>query len=458
MVKSFGGFSLGHSKRSDWPPAAAENSAPFLNPPGALLSRVRWSVCAMLFFAASINYLDRQVLGLLAPTLQHSIGWTEAQYGYIVGGFQFAYAIGLVLSGRLVDKLGSRIGYVIVMAFWSLASMAHALAASALGFGIARFFLGLGESGSFPAAIKATAEWFPQRERALVTGIFNSGSNVGAIFAPALIPWITLRFGWHAAFLATGLVGAIWIVWWITRYQSPEDHPRVSPSEFQYIRDGRPEPTAQIPWGKLLTYRQTWAFCVAKFLTDPIWYFYLYWLPKFFDSRYHLGLGGIGVPLIVVYNLSAVGSIGGGWLPTAFNNSGMSMGRARLCAMLICACLVLPIFLTSRVTSLWSAVGILGLAAAAHQGWSANLFTTASDMFPSSSVGAVVGIGGMAGSVGAVLFSLSTGWVLQSYHSYTPLFSVAAASYVVGLLFLVIMAPGLRTADVRIESSARPAK
>ena len=264
MVKGFGGFSLEHSKRSDWPPSAAENTTPFLNAPGALLSRVRWSVCAMLFFAASINYLDRQVLGLLAPTLQHSIGWTEAQYGYIVGGFQFAYAIGLVLSGRLVDKLGCRIGYVIVMAFWSLASMAHALAASALGFGIARFFLGLGESGSFPAAIKATAEWFPQRERALVTGIFNSGSNVGAIFAPALIPWITLRFGWHAAFLATGLFGAIWIVWWITRYHSPEDHPRVSPAEFQYIRDGRPEPTAQIPWGRLLTYRQTWAYSRGK--------------------------------------------------------------------------------------------------------------------------------------------------------------------------------------------------
>jgi ACS family hexuronate transporter-like MFS transporter len=319
----------------------------------------------MLFFAASINYLDRQVLGLLAPTLQHSIGWTEAQYGYIVGGFQFAYAVGLILSGRLVDKLGCRIGYVIIMAFWSLASMGHALAASALGFGIARFFLGLGESGSFPAAIKTTAEWFPQRERALVTGIFNSGTNVGAILAPAFIPWITLKFGWHAAFLATGLFGALWIVWWIKRYYSPEDHPRVSASELQYIRDDPAEPVAQIPWTKLLTYRQTWAYSAAKFLTDPIWYFYLYWLPKFLDSRYHLGLGSIGLPLIVVYNMSAVGSIGGGWLPTAFNKAGMSMAQARLSAMLICACLILPIFLASRVNSLWSAVGILGLATAA---------------------------------------------------------------------------------------------
>jgi MFS transporter, ACS family, hexuronate transporter len=405
-------------------------------------------VCAMLFFAASINYLDRQVLGLLAPTLQHSIGWTEAQYGYIVGGFQFAYAIGLVLSGRLVDRLGSRISYVIIMAFWSLASMGHALAVSALGFGVARFFLGLGESGSFPAAIKTTAEWFPQRERALVTGIFNSGTNVGAILAPGFIPWITLQFGWRAAFLATGIFGAIWIVWWITLYYSPEDHPRVSTSELQYIRDEPPEPLAEIPWTKLLTYRQTWAYSAAKFLTDPIWYFYLYWLPKFFDSRYHLGLGSIGLPLIVVYNMSAVGSICGGWLPSAFNRAGMSMAKARLAAMLICACLILPIFLASRVTSLWSAVGILGLATAAHQGWSANLFTTPSDMFPRSSVGAVVGIGGMAGSVGAVLFSVGTGWLLQSYHSYAPLFSVAAASYLVGLSILVILAPGLRKAGV----------
>ena len=365
--------------RDNSPLSVAENSARLLKAPS---TNVRWSVCAMLFFAASINYLDRQILGLLAPTLQHSIGWTESQYGYIVGAFQFAYAIGLLLAGRLVDKLGTRIGYVIIMAFWSVASMGHALASSALGFGIARFFLGLGEAGSFPAAIKATAEWFPQRERSLVTGIFNSGTNIGAIIAPALIPWLTLRFGWRAAFLATGFFGAIWIVWWVARYQSPADHPRVSPSELQYIREDRPAPTAQIPWSKLLGYRQTWAFAGAKFLTDPIWYFYLYWLPKFFDARYHLGLASIGLPLIVVYNLSAAGSIGGGWLPAAFHKAGMPMAKSRIYAMFVCACLILPIFLASRVSSVWSAVGILGLATAAHQGWSANLFTTASDMFP----------------------------------------------------------------------------
>jgi ACS family hexuronate transporter-like MFS transporter len=406
----------------------------------------------MLFFATSINYLDRQVLGILAPTLQHSIGWTEAQYGYIVGAFQFAYAIGLVAAGRMVDRLGSRIGFALIMGFWSLASMAHALASSALGFGIARFFLGLGEAGSFPAAIKTTAEWFPQRDRSLATGIFNSGVNVGAIVALALIPWITLKFGWRAAFLATGIIGAIWIVWWLVKYRDPAHHPRVNPAELRHIQENSAEPVQQIPWKKLLGYKQTWAYSTAKFLTDPIWYFYLYWLPKFFDERYHLGLSHIGLPLIIVYNFSAVGSIGGGWLSAAFNKAGMPMARARLSAMLVCACLILPIFFASRVSSLWAAVGILSLATAAHQGWSANLFTTASDMFPRSAVGSVVGIGGMAGSTGSVLFSLSTGWVLQLTHSYTPLFVVAASAYLVGLLLLRIIAPGLQRVDVPITA------
>jgi len=418
------------------------------------MTRVRWSISAMLFFAISINYMDRQILGLLAPTLQHSIGWTEAQYGYIVGAFQLAYAIGLLVAGRMVDRLGSRIGYAIVMAFWSLASMAHALAGSAFGFGVARFFLGLGEAGAFPAAVKTTAEWFPQRERSFATGIFNSGSNVGAIFAPLLIPWITLKFGWRSAFLSTGFFGVVWIVWWLAKYHDPAHHPRVNAAEFQHIHEDPAPPGGHIPWKTLLKYKQTWAFTVAKFLTDPIWYFYLYWLPKFFDERYHLGLGHIGLPLIIVYNVSAIGSISGGWLPTAFSKIGMPIEKARMLAMLLCALLVLPILLSSRLSSLWSAVAILSLATAAHQGWSANLFTTVSDMFPRNSVGAVVGIGGMAGSAGGVLFSLTTGWVLQSYHTYTPLFSVAAASYLVGILFLRILAPGLKKVDMHAQTYA----
>jgi MFS transporter, ACS family, hexuronate transporter len=449
VTKNFGDDSSGRSKGLGWQPDTTVEGLPAS--PGLAaspLTRVRWTICAMLFFATSINYVDRQVLGLLAPTLQHSVGWTEAQYGYIVGAFQAAYAIGLVAAGRMVDRLGSRVGFALIMGFWSLASMGHALAASAFGFGIARFFLGLGEAGSFPAAIKTTAEWFPQRERSLATGLFNSGANIGAILAPALIPWITLKFGWRAAFLSTGIFGAMWIVWWLSRYHNPKEDPRVSAAELHHIQEDSDEPKEQIPWKKLLAYRQTWAYAAAKFLTDPIWYFYLYWLPKFFDERYHLGLGHIGLPLIIVYNFSAIGSIGGGWLSAVLHKLGMSMAGARLSAMLVCACLILPILLSSRLSSLWSAVAILSLATAAHQGWSANLFTTASDMFPRSSVGVVVGIGGMAGSAGAVLFSLGTGWVLESYHSYTPMFSIAAASYLLGLLLLRIIAPGLRRVDV----------
>jgi MFS transporter, ACS family, hexuronate transporter len=406
--------------------------------------RSRWTICAMLFFATSINYVDRQVLGILAPTLQHSIGWSESQYGYIIGAFQVAYAIGLVAAGRMVDKLGCRIGFAILMGFWSLASMGHALAASAFGFGVARFFLGLGESGSFPAAIKTVAEWFSPRERSLATGIFNSGAGIGAILAPALIPWITLKFGWRAAFLATGIVGALWLVWWLAKYHRPEDHPQVSAYELKSLGEETVEANSPVPWKSLLGHRQTWGFVLAKFLTDPIWWFYLYWLPKFFDSKYHLGLSQIGIPLIVVYNISMVGSVGGGWLPSLFRKRGLSMPKSRLTAMLICASLVLPMFFASRASSVWFVVGLLSLAAAAHQGWSANLFTTVSDMFPKSVVGGVVGLGGMAGSVGGVLFSLSTGWVLQVTHSYTPLFAAAASAYLMGLLLLQLCAPGLR--------------
>ncbi|MGC1299434.1 MAG: MFS transporter [Alloacidobacterium sp.] len=411
-------------------------------------SHTRWTICALLFAATSINYMDRQVLGILASTLQHSIGWTEAQYGYIVSAFQFAYAVGLILAGQMVDRFGSRIGYAIVMGIWSVAAMAHSLARSALGFGIARFFLGLGESGNFPAAIKTTAEWFPQSERSLATGIFNSGTNLGAILAPAIVPWVTLRYGWRASFLITGAFSAAWIVWWLTHYRKPSEHPKVSRSELELIHSDPPQPATKIPWRKIIVYRQTWAFSLAKFLTDPIWWFYLYWLPKFFDSRFHLGLSHLGLPLIIVYNASAIGSIGGGWLPALIHRTGPSMIKARLATMLLFACTVTPIFFASRTNSEWIAVGLLSLAAAAHQGWSANLFTTASDMFPKSALGTVVGIGGMAGSVGGILFSLSAGWILQITHSYASLFGIAASAYLIALLVLRTLAPGLKKIEV----------
>jgi MFS transporter, ACS family, aldohexuronate transporter len=415
---------------------------------GQRFRQFHWTICAMLFAATSINYMDRQVIGLLKPTLENSISLTEVNYGYIVAAFQVAYAVGLMVAGRLVDRLGPRAGYPLFMAVWSLAGMAHALTRSALGFGIVRFILGLGEAGNFPTAIKVVAERFPESERSLATGIFNSGANVGAIIAPAIIPWITLRFGWRAAFLITGVIGLLWIPWWLKKYHKASEHPTPAGIEFDHIcREAGAAIGPDIPWLKLLTYPQTWAFSIAKFLTDPIWWFYLFWLPSFFDSRFHLGLSHLSLPLIIVYNVSALGSIGGGWLPALFRSRARDGAKARMYSMLICAGLVLPIFTAGSVKSEWAAIGLLSLAAAAHQGWSANLFTTASDMFPHRAVGAVVGIGGMAGSIGGVLFSVSAGKILQLTHSYVALFGISASAYLISLVVLHILAPGLKKVD-----------
>ncbi len=411
----------------------------------------------MLFAATSINYMDRQVIGLLKPTLEQSIGMTELQFGYIIAAFQAAYAVGLVVAGRVVDRVGTRLGYALIMGTWSVAAMAHALARSALGFGVARAFLGLGEAGNFPAAIKTVAEWFPARERSLATGIFNSGANVGAIVAPALIPWVTLRFGWRAAFLSTGAFSMAWIAWWYWRYRRPHEHPTLTGEELALIREEAEETSegARVTWGRLLSRRQTWAFAGAKFLTDPIWWFYLFWLPGYFDGRFHLGLSHLGLPLILVYNVSAVGSIGGGWLPALLSRVGLTGSRARYGAMLLCALGSVPMLWAARAQTEWVAVGLLSLAAAAHQGWSANLFTTASDMFPSAAVGSVVGIGGMAGSVGGVLLSVLAGRVLERTHSYAVLFGLAGSVYVLALLLLWAIAPGLRRANVLDEVTDR---
>ena len=420
-------------------------------PLSAKLGRVRWTVCAMLFVATSINYMDRQVIAILKPTLEHSIGMTEVSYGYIVDAFQIAYAIGLLAAGRLIDKLGTRVGYMLVMAVWSVSAMGHALASTVLEFGLARFFLGLGESGNFPAAIKTVAEWFPKNERSLATGIFNSGANVGAILAPAIVPWVTLRWGWHAAFLTTGIFSVLWILWWFRYYRKPTDHATLTSEELNYIyREAAEEMGPAMPWRRLLGFRQTWAFSIAKFLTDPIWYFYLFWLPSYFSSKFNLDLSHLGLPLIVVYNVSAIGSVGGGWLPTPFRRLGLSANYARLTAMLFCAFLVVPIYAASNVKSVWTAIALISIAAGAHQGWSANLFTTSSDMFPRGAVGSVVGIGGMAGSVGSALFAFFAGHILQLTHSYTSLFGIAASAYLLALLVLCLLAPGLK----KVESIA----
>lgn len=418
----------------------------------------RWTICAMLFVATSINYMDRQVLSILKPilegstlhlqpffhgwpTVESSISLNEIQYGYIVDCFQIAYALGVIFAGRLVDRLGCRRGYPIVTGVWSLAAMGHALVTSVFGFGVARFFLGLGESGNFPAAIKATAEWFPPKERSLVTGIFNSGSSVGAILAPFVVPWVALHFGWRASFLVTGVFSAAWIVWWSIEYRKPRE--AMERSRGVVVA---PPAGLQLAWWKLLRYRQTWGFVLGKFLTDPVWWFYLFWMPSYFSSRFKLDLSHIGLPLIVIYVLSTVGSVGGGWLPKGYVKLGMTLKGARIAAMLTCACLVVPIAVAGGLHSEWLAVGLLSLAASAHQGWSANIFTTASDMFPAEYVGTVVSFGQVGGALGGAIFAAVAGHILQFTHSYAPLFIYSGSAYLVALLLLRTLAPGLKRA------------
>jgi len=400
-------------------------------------------VCALLFFATTINYVDRQVLGILAPELEKSIGWNEAQYGYIITAFQASYAVFLLLSGRLMDWLGTRKGYSLAVIVWSAASMAHALARSAFGFGVARFALGVGEAGNFPAAIKTVAEWFPKKERALAIGIFNSGTNVGAVAAPLVVPWIAIHYGWRWAFLATGLTDLAWLGCWLAIYHRPEEQPRLSRAEFDYIRSDPTEPSAKIPWRRLFPYRQTWAFAFAKFLTDPIWWFYLYWLPKFLNQTHGISLAKIGPPLVLIYLAADAGSVAGGWLSSSLLRHGWSVNRARKTAMLICACVVTPVFFASMTSHLWVIVALVGAAAAGHQGWSANLFATAGDMFPEHAVGSVVGIGGTLGAIGGMLLASGAGLILQLTGSYVPMFVIASSAYLVALAVIQLAAPKL---------------
>ncbi len=422
--------------------------APPTDPGQARSGNYRWTVCALLFFATTINYIDRQVLGLLAPTLEKEIGWSEIEYGYIVVAFQAAYAIGLIFFGRLIDRYGTKIGYSISIFVWSIAAMAHALATSAFGFGAARFALGVGESGNFPAAIKAVAEWFPKRQRALATGIFNSGANIGAVVAPATVPWITITYGWPAAFIATGAIGFFWLVAWYVMYEHPERHKRVSQAELAFIQsDATEPPSVRVPWVALMKYRQAWAFIIGKFLTDPIWWFYLYWLPKFLNKNYGLTITDLGLPLIVIYMMTSIGSIGGGWLSGAFLRRGWAVNSSRKVVMLICALLVVPIVVASQVTDLWASVLLIGLAAAAHQGWSANLFTTVSDMFPKHAVGSVVGFGGMAGAVGGMILSATAGYVLELTGSYLSLFILAGTIYLFSLVIFQMLVPKMEPVD-----------
>jgi ACS family hexuronate transporter-like MFS transporter len=415
---------------------------------GIFAANFRWVICALLFFGVTKNYMDRQVLGVLKGTLQHDLGWNDIDYGNLVFAFQAAYAVGMIFVGRLIDRLGTRVGYAVAMVFWSLASMGHAIANSLAGFMIARCALGFGEAGVFPASIKCVAEWFPKKERALATGIFNAGTNIGAIITPLVVPWIVVHWGWRWAFICTGALGFAWLILWLLLYRKPREHPLCTESERDYIESDAEISHGKIQWAQLLPHRQTWAFAAGKFMIDPIWWFYLFWIPDYLQREHGLHLTQIGLPILVIYVISDAGSVAGGWLSSNLIRRGVSVNAARKSAMFVCALSVLPIAIVYRISGLWPATLVIGLAAAGHQGFSANLFTLASDLFPSRAVGSVVGIGGMAGAIGGMLIAEIVGHVLQWTGSYVVPFFIAASAYLIALMFIQILSPALTPAPI----------
>jgi ACS family hexuronate transporter-like MFS transporter len=423
--------------------------------PGVSLARAavghwRWVMCGLLFFATTFNYVDRQVIGLLEPTLKRQLHWTDLDYAHIILLFQFAYGIGYLVMGPMIDWLGTRIGYAFSALIWSIAAMAHAAARSVMEFGAARFALGLGEGGSFPASIKTVAEWFPRKERALATAIFNSGTNLGPIIVPLIIPWFTVRFGWRMTFIATGALNLIWILPWLLIYRPPEEHKTVSAAELAYIRSDPSERPVRIPWAKLLPHRQLWAIAIAKFLTDPVWWLFLFWVPDFLHRTHGLSLLELGPPLIVIYAGATVGSLLGGWLSGWLMKRGWSCNAARKTAMFVCACGAVPIVFAAHAASLWVAVGILALSTASHQGWSANLFTLSSDMFPRRAVGSVTGIIGTAGALGGMLIAEVVGYLLQKTGSYSLIFAIAGCAYLTALLLIHLIVPRLQPVSLDV--------
>lgn len=410
-------------------------------PVGQPVGRYRWVVVGLLFMAMVINYVDRQTLGLLKSDLSTEFGWSETDYADLVFWFQAAYAIAYLAWGRIIDRIGARWGFGLAFFIWHVGHIGTALAKSFGGFIAARVVLGLGEGGGFPGGIKAVAEWFPKKERAFATGLFNAGTNIGAIVTPLLIPAIVLTWGWQAAFIVTGLGGLVWLPIWLLVYRRPREHKRVSAAELSHIESDPADPVEKVAWTKLLTYRETWAYAIGKFLIDPIWWMFLFWLPDFLGKRHGLDLKTFGPPLVVIYLLSDVGSVGGGWLSSRFMKMGWSINRARKTTMLICALLAVPVAGAALASNLWVAVLIIGVATAAHQGFSANLYTLPSDVFPRSAVGSVVGIGGMVGALGGMAMAKYAGYVLEKIGTYTPIFVLAASAYLLALLVVHILTP-----------------
>lgn len=430
------------------------------------IGKYRWTICGLVFFATTINYIDRNVISFLKSTFTTDLGWTDADYANVEIVFKLFYAIGMLGAGRIIDKLGTKIGYAVFTTLWSIAGVCTALVNTVAGFQVVRGLLGVAESGNFPAAIRTMAEWFPKKERALATGIFNSGANIGAIVTPLCVPYMVTHWGWKWAFISTGLLGFVWLIFWFTLYELPRRQKRLTPDELAYIESDKDEKqdievTSQAPklsWGKLLGYRQTWAFIIGKFLTDPIWWFYLFWLPDFFESVYKIKLQAASWPVMVVYIISTVGSVGGGWLPLYLIKKGWPVFRARKTSMLLYAFCVLPILfaLVLGKVNMWLAVSVIGLAAAAHQAWSANIFTTVSDMFPKNSTASVTGLGGMFGGIGGIVLSLLVQKQMFVYYrsinkietAYYIMFIVCGLAYLLGWLIMHILVPRMKRIEV----------
>ncbi len=430
----------------------------------AKIGKYRWTICGLIFFATTINYIDRNVISFLKSTFTTELGWTDADYANVEITFKIFYAFGMIVAGRIIDKLGTRIGYGLYTFLWSLAGVCTAFANSVLGFQIVRAALGVTEAGNFPAAIKTVAEWFPKKERALATGIFNSGANIGAIVTPMCVPWIVINWGWHWAFILTGLLGFVWLIFWLILYDIPRKTKKVQLAEIEYIESDKDEPLLltdsgqKVSWAKLLKYKQTWAYVIGKFLTDPIWWFYLFWLPDFFESVYKIKLEGAALPVIIVYLISTIGSIGGGWLPLNLIRKGMPVFRARKTSMLMYAFCVLPIFfaLVLGKINMWYAVIIIGIAAAAHQAWSANIFTTVSDMFPKKTTASVTGLGGMAGGLGGIALTLFVQKQMFVYYrsinqidtAYYIMFAICGSAYLLGWVVMHLLVPKMKRVEI----------
>lgn len=414
------------------------------------IGNYRWRIVALLFFATTINYIDRQVIGILAPVLQAEIGWSEIDYSRIVMAFQIAYAIGMASTGYFLDRFGTHIGFAVAIVVWSLAGMGHALANSVAGFVFARFMLGIGEAANFPACLKTVSEWFPPKERALATGIFNSGSNIGAILAPLTVPFIATHYGWQWAFILTGAIGFIWLIFWWQMYAKPEVHPVLSSNELSHIQTEDHHAAAQaVQWQQLLIFRQTWVLCLMRFITDPVWWFFLFWVPKFLHVQYGLQLQALSLPLIVLFLVADIGSISGGWLSSFWLKQGHTLDFARRNTLLLCALLAIPVTVAAQMPSAMGAVALVAIAAAAYQGWSANIFTIITDLYPKNAVASMAGLAGMSGAMGGTLFSSLIGYVLEETGNYALLFGGVGLIFMIAWLLLRVMLPVLTRVEYK---------